>query len=118
MCNFKSGCVEEMLVYTDYGHPKKSENLGRCGRQNMLRPNLKTWEWVLGRAVQTISSPGVRSPCLCICSHHTANLNFSFPVTLCSNFFKNYPSQFLSHWEYSHLFNKRGGWYFLEKIST
>ena len=35
-----------------HGHPmqcrhisKKSENLGRCGRQNMLRPYLKIWEW-------------------------------------------------------------------------
>ena len=42
---------------------KKSENLGQCGRQNMLRPYLKIWEWewILGRAVKTISSPGVRS---------------------------------------------------------
>ena len=24
---------------------KKSENLGRCGRQNMLRPYLKIWDW-------------------------------------------------------------------------
>ena len=44
---------------------KKSENLGRCGRQNMLRPYLKIWEWewIFGRAVKTISSSGVRSPC-------------------------------------------------------
>ena len=24
---------------------KKSKNLGQCGRQNMLRPYLKIWEW-------------------------------------------------------------------------
>ena len=43
---------------------KKSENLGRCGRQNMLWPYLKIWEWelIFGRAVKAISSPGVRSP--------------------------------------------------------
>ena len=43
---------------------KKSENLGRCGRQNMLRPYLKIWEWewIFGRSVKAISSPGVRSP--------------------------------------------------------
>ena len=42
---------------------KKSENLGRCGRQNMLWP-LKNWEWelIFGHAVKVISSPGVRSP--------------------------------------------------------
>ena len=43
---------------------KKSENYGRCGRQNMLRPYLKFWEWIFGRAVKAISSPGVRSPCI------------------------------------------------------
>ena len=42
---------------------KKSENLGRYGRQNMLRLYLKIWEWelIFGRAVKAISSPGVRS---------------------------------------------------------
>ena len=45
---------------------RHSENLGRCGRQNMLRPYLKIWEWelIFGRAVKAISSPGVRSPCV------------------------------------------------------
>ena len=40
------------------------ENLGRCGRQNMLRPYLKIWELelIFGHAVKVISSPGVRSP--------------------------------------------------------
>ena len=42
---------------------KKSENLGRCGRQNMLWPYLKIWEWelIFGCAVKAISSPGVHS---------------------------------------------------------
>ena len=43
---------------------KKSENLGRCGRQNVLRPYLKiwNWDWIFGRALKTFSSLGVRSP--------------------------------------------------------
>ena len=48
-----------------YGHPmKKSENLGRCGRQNMLQPYLKIWDQdcIFSRAVKAISSLGVRSP--------------------------------------------------------
>ena len=38
----------------------------RCGRQNMLRPYLKIWEWewIFGCAVKAISSLGIRSPCL------------------------------------------------------
>ena len=42
---------------------KKSEILGRCGRQNMLRSELKIWDWdlIFDRAVKAISSPGVRS---------------------------------------------------------
>ena len=35
---------------------------------------------------------------LCMCSHHTANLNFLF-LSLCVYLFKNCPSQFLSHWD-------------------
>ena len=44
---------------------KKSENLGQCGTQNMLRPYLRIWEWelIFVRAVKAISSPGVRSLC-------------------------------------------------------
>ena len=41
--------------------------MGRCGRQNMLRPYLKIWEWIFDRAVKAISSLGVRSPCLGPC---------------------------------------------------
>jgi hypothetical protein len=40
---------------------KKFENLGRCVRQNMLRPYLKIWDCdlVFGRAVRAISSSSV-----------------------------------------------------------
>ena len=41
---------------------KKSENFGRLGRQNMLRPYLQIWEWIFGHAVKAISLPGVRIP--------------------------------------------------------
>ena len=45
---------------------KKSENLGQCGRKNMLWPYLKICEWelIFGHAVKLISSPVIRSPCL------------------------------------------------------
>ena len=48
---------------------KISEKLGWCGRQNMLRPLLKIWEWewIFGRAVKSISCLGVRSPWLTSC---------------------------------------------------
>ena len=41
---------------------KKSENLGQFGRQNMLRPYLRIWDWdwIFGRAVKAIFSPEVR----------------------------------------------------------
>ena len=41
---------------------EKSESLGQCGRQNIL----KIWDWdlIFGCAVKEISSPGVRSPCV------------------------------------------------------
>ena len=57
--------VEARTTDTQWRHKsKKSENLGRCGRQNMLRPYLKIWDWelIFGHAVKTISSPGVLSP--------------------------------------------------------
>ena len=50
---------------TQWRHKSKiSEKMGRCGRQNMLPPYLKIWEWewIFGRAVKAISSLGVRSP--------------------------------------------------------
>ena len=44
---------------------KKSENLGQCGRQNMLRPYLQIWDWelIFSCAVKVISSLGIPSPC-------------------------------------------------------
>jgi len=51
---------------TQWRHKSKiSERLGRCGRQNMLRPYLKIWDWdwIFGRGVKAIFSLGVRSPC-------------------------------------------------------
>ena len=51
---------------TQWRHKSKiSERLGRCGRQNMVRPYLKIWDWdwILSRAVKAISSLSVRSPC-------------------------------------------------------
>ena len=52
---------------TQWRHKSKIfEKLGRCGRQNMLRPYLKIWDWdwIFGRAVKAISSLCVRSPCM------------------------------------------------------
>ena len=57
--------VRSRTTDTQWSHKsKKSENLGRCGRQNILRPYLKIWEWelIFGRVVKVIPSPGVRSP--------------------------------------------------------
>ena len=49
---------------TQWRHKSKmSEKMGRCGRQNMLRPYLKIWEWIFGRAVKAISFLGVRVIC-------------------------------------------------------
>jgi hypothetical protein len=50
---------------TQWRHKSKiSEKLGQCGRQNMLWPYLKIWDWdwIFGRAVKAVSSLGVRSP--------------------------------------------------------
>ena len=50
---------------TQWRHKSKiSEKLGQCGRQNMLWPYLKIWEWewIFGRAVKAISCLGVSSP--------------------------------------------------------
>ena len=46
--------------------------MGQCGRQNMLRPYLKIWEWewIFGCAVKAIFSLGVRSECF-LASHNT-----------------------------------------------
>ena len=50
---------------TQWRHKSKiSEKLGQCGRQNILWPYLKIWEWewIFGHAVKAISSLGIRSP--------------------------------------------------------
>ena len=60
-------CTKARTTDTQWRHKsKKSENLGRCGSQNMLRLYLKIWNWdlIFGRAVKAIFSPGVRRPCL------------------------------------------------------
>ena len=59
-------CTKPRTTDTQWRHKSKiSENLGQCGRQNMLPPYLKIWDWdwIFGRAVKDISSLGVRSPC-------------------------------------------------------
>ena len=69
-CKFATShkkCHQARTTDTQWRHKsEKSENLGRCGRQNMLRPYLKTWDldWIFGRAVKASSSLGVRSLCL------------------------------------------------------
>ena len=57
--------IRSRTTDTQWRHKCKiSENLGRCGRQNMLRPYIKIWDWdwIFGSAVKAISSLGVRSP--------------------------------------------------------
>ena len=64
---YKTPCMYPRTTDTQWRHKSKiSEKLGRSGRQNMLRPYLKIWEWewIFGRAVKAFSSLGVRSPCL------------------------------------------------------
>ena len=66
---WKSAKLEHYARTTDtqWSHKSNiSEKLGRCGRQNMLRPYLKiwNWDWIFGCAVKAISSLGVRSPWL------------------------------------------------------
>ena len=43
---------------------KKPEILSWCGKQNMLQPYLKIWDWdlIVGQVVRAISSLGVHSP--------------------------------------------------------
>ena len=64
---FLSYFLHPRTTDTQWRHKsKKFENLGWCGRQNMLRQYLKIWEWewIFGHEVKAISSPGVHSPCL------------------------------------------------------
>ena len=58
-------CLYSRTMDTQWRHKSEiSEKLGRCGRQNMLPPYLKIWDWdwIFGRAVKAISFLGVRSP--------------------------------------------------------
>jgi len=66
-CSDVKTCLryEPRTTDTQWRHKSKiSEKMGRCGRQNMLPPYLKIWEWewIFGRAVKAISSLDVRSP--------------------------------------------------------
>ena len=69
---------------------KKSENLGQCGRQNMLQPYLRIWDWdwIFGCAVKAIFSPGVRSSCLRV--FQTVLYRKNLKKKLLQNFFQNY----------------------------
>ena len=76
ICLWRMGWVREFVMRiclcpiprttdSQWRHKLKiSEKLGRCGRQNMLPPFLKIWDWdwIFGRAVKAISPLGVRSP--------------------------------------------------------
>ena len=58
-------CSESRTTDTQWRHKSKiSEKMGRYGRQNMLPPYLKIWEWewIFGCAVKAFSSLGVLSP--------------------------------------------------------
>ena len=94
--HIKERYIQPRTTDTQWRHKSKiSEKLGRCGRQNMLRPFLKIWEWewIFGRAVKAISSLGVRS--LCIKSsdnyyimQHSFFSNFSWMFLNPNNFFQ------------------------------
>jgi hypothetical protein len=73
------GPLKTRTTDTQWRHKsKKSENLGRCGRQNILWPYLKVWEWewIFGRAVKAIFLLGVRIPCLKIWTEHSPLSHF------------------------------------------
>ena len=58
-------CLVTRTTDTQWRHKSKiSEKLGQFGRQNMLwlYLNIWDWDWIFGRAGNTISSLGVRSP--------------------------------------------------------
>ena len=62
--NLSTYGVDHGLRTPNEGINQRNLKMGRCGRQNMLRPYLKIWDWdlIFDRAVKTISSLGVRSP--------------------------------------------------------
>ena len=98
---------------TQWRHNSKiSEKLGR---QNMLRPYLKIWDWdwIFGRAVKAIFSLGVRSPCETPCNvcfkktwtnYSTVSLLWLFQVFLKQTLFgtKNCDSQ-VRNWQYRYV---------------
>ena len=91
-------CSHARTTDTQWSHKSKiSEKLGRCGRQNMIWPYLKIWDWdlIFGCAVKAISSLGVRSPwfsCGVKCwqsqhplvnkSHSVSNFLWYFPLCI------------------------------------
>ena len=71
-------CYLPRTTDTQWRHKSKiSEKLGRSGRQNMLPPYLKIWDWdwIFGRVVKPISSLGVRSPWKFIITNEKINLH-------------------------------------------
>ena len=65
LCSFMYW-VHKSMDYESQWSYKIKKKLGQYGRQNMLRPNLKIWEWewIFGRTVKAISSLCVRSLCI------------------------------------------------------
>ena len=85
-------CLRARTTDTQWRHkPKKSEILGRCGRQNVLWQYLKIWDWdlIFGCAMKAFSSLGVWSPrfriivtpCFKVYLQRNFTLNFSCSLT-------------------------------------
>ena len=59
-------CKPQFMRFTHGLHAPNEgiKILGRCGRQNMLPPYLRIWDWelIFGPAVKAISSLGICSP--------------------------------------------------------
>ena len=88
--HFKTEYQVARTTDTQCRHKSKiSEKFGRCGKQNMLPPYLKNWDWdwIFGRAVKAISSLGVRSPCQVECHG---------PVLFVKTFCRTYLSTIIS----------------------
>jgi hypothetical protein len=91
-------CLLSRTTDTQWRHKSKnSEILGRSGRQNMLRPYLKIWDWdfIFGRAVKAIFLLGVRSPCLLLWPSLLLLLSFCLNMNLLGGSFNNYVDQIL-----------------------
>ena len=102
---------------TQWRHKSKiSENLGRCGRQNMLWPYLKIWYWdlIFGQAVKAISSPGVRSPWTILYKGYefaqksTIKSQFSATFSISSNPWKLFSSIFMNIRHLLYTFKRSG----------